>query len=49
MSQNLKGSTTVIKGVTFAFILQFMSLEAHLGYFLHNNINLFLCATSYMI
>ena len=30
MSQNLKGSTTVIKGVTFAFILQFMSLEANL-------------------
>lgn len=33
MFQNLKGSTTVIKGVTFTFILQFMSLEAHLGYF----------------
>lgn len=33
MSQNLKGSTTVIKGVTFTFILQFMSLEANLGTF----------------
>lgn len=49
MSQNLKGPTIVIKGVTFAFILQSMSLEANLGYFLHNNTNLFLCATSYMI
>lgn len=49
MSQNLKGSTTVIKVVTFIFILQFMSLEANLGYFLHNNINLFLCVTSHMI
>lgn len=30
MFQNLKGSTAVIKGITFAFILQFLSLEANL-------------------
>lgn len=33
MFQNLKGSMAVIKGITSAFILQFLSLGANLEYF----------------
>ena len=33
MFQNLKASTAVIKGITFAFFLQFPSLKANLEYF----------------